>query len=226
MKKTLIILVLSTLILFSCGKEETPVNQDIQENGNTVDDSNTSWEDKKGDEFTWTMEEVFLKWWKYTCTVSSETEWMKMSWTIHIDWKKSKSTIVTEAAWVETENNSLVLDGYTYIWVTGTKKWTKIKINEDYDDDESNMDDTESEWEEEIDDIMNFSCKKWVQEINFEIPSDIEFTEFDEKEMMGDMFGEWFEMPEGEMPEGFEFPEGFELPEGEMPEGFEMPITQ
>lgn len=204
MKKIIAVLLLVMFWLVSCGKAETdPVLDNPLEDENTLNIESgvkMDWDEMSYKEFAGTMEELLEKWWEVTCTIKSEQEWMKLEWMIYIDWKKIRTSVTNEMNWTKVKSETLMLSDYTYTWSDNTPGWIKFKNEEE----ETEEDEDFEEQEEDIEDngAMKFACKKWVSSKMFDIPSDVEFSEFNEDAMMEQIFWEWAELPEWyEMPD-------------------------
>lgn len=202
MKKVYIILI-TMFVLFSCWKNEDvlPVvdNTTVVEDNVVKNDSQVLDEDNSQDwnigEFTSTVEDLIKKGWKVTCTMSTTQDWINMNWTMYIDWKKVKSSVTTLVDWKDIVMNTIILDDYTYSWDESTKMWTKF-LNQDEDEIDDNNQDLENPWVEDDSnndmdmwEVMNFSCKEWIPNDTFNIPSDIQFTEFNMDDMNDYMNG-------------------------------------
>ncbi len=186
MKKVVIIFIMLSMALVSCGKKDVektdldtkaPVeNTENKEVANVeekppVDDT---WVTEE--KVNWTMMEIFKKWKPATCT-------FKITWEdgsiydsiMYIDWKVLRYVMKWEIEWQKLENNVLLKDWYSYSWSNMAPGWFKMKedLNEE----------TKEEWNEmeakEMNETYEFDCKSWVDAAMFELPADIKFQEFD-----------------------------------------------
>ncbi len=68
------------------------------------------------------------------------------------------------------ENNTNQRDGYSYSWMSTSKTGWKMKDDPEYE----GGSDMEAQ---EMNEKLEFTCKKWAQSAVFDIPADITFQE-------------------------------------------------
>ncbi len=161
------VLLFSLFILTACGKKE---NVDV-----VVDDNSQQVEVSEGGE-EWklrtTMENIFKKWKATTCTFTITEDGQSYQWILYVDGKKMKYSSKWTVEWQTFEANVIVKDGFSYSWTNMDTKWFKMK------EDAGENQNDEDVWAEERVQEMDFDCKKWVENWTFELPSNVEFSEF------------------------------------------------
>lgn len=159
-------LVLAGIFMFAgCGNQ---TRETIDETTNE-----TSGEEMNQETFNATMEEVYKKWWKITCSMTTTDEWIKMSGMLYVDGKKMRSDVKSTMEGMAIEMHALIKDGYSYSWTNSSNEGRKTPYDDA--DMEEGMNDTETDSDEET--PMKFSCKKWVKWVDFDLPSSIEFKD-------------------------------------------------
>lgn len=195
MKKSIIFILISTvLVLTSCGKAETPTpnisdtakqeknigenspNPNLVEKENPKEEQKTENSENTVEKLHTTMLDIFKSWKTATCTFKITNEWTTFNGIMYIDWKKIRYTMNWDIEWQKMENNTVMKDGYTYTWSNMTKNGFKMKDDLSEDDNSWN----EEIWEmeaEEMNQKVEFECKKWVDSSKFELPTDIIFQD-------------------------------------------------
>ena len=177
MKKNLILVLFLSmfLILAGCGSKTTDVNESLNWDDVAVNDSSTNEES-----FESTMEEVYKKWGKMTCTMNTIEDGVEMNGVLYIDWKKFRSDVKWSVEGMNFEMSTVIKDDYSYSWNNMSKEWMKFPYEED-------MDDGMEEWmndaatDTDMDSKMAFKCKKGIEWWDvFELPSNIKFSEMPE----------------------------------------------
>jgi hypothetical protein len=170
MKKIyLLVILLSTLFFITaCGKTKiidtqwpSQENQKVQ-----ISDDGDEWK------FKTTMQNIFKKWKATTCKFVITDEGQTFDGSLYVDGKKMRYSSKWSFEWKTFEANVIVKEGYSYSWTNMDTKWFKMKevIGEAANDTDV--------WAEERVQEMDFDCKKWVEWWIFDLPSNIEFGEF------------------------------------------------
>ncbi len=183
MKKNMIgALVILSLLLVSCGKKEIE-NTDVKVSDTTTKTvseekkvESTDLEETTEEKMNATMMEIYKKWKPATCTFKITWEdWAVYDSIMYINWKILKYVMKWEIEWQKLENNVLIKDWFSYTWSNMNNQWFKMKedLNEE----------TTEEWNEmeaqEMNETYEFNCKKWADSSMFDLPTDIDFKEFD-----------------------------------------------
>ncbi len=183
MKKNILVMTMVlSLLLVSCGKKvvENTENISTWETKN-IEVKEEVKEIKKVEENTdekvnTTMSEILKKGTPTTCTFKMKAENEQVYDAIlYVEWKSMRYVMNWTIEWNKIENNMLLKYGFSYSWTNMTKQWFKMKQNLDENADKSNPKKQLKEMNESID----FDCKKWVDSAIFELPKDISFEEFD-----------------------------------------------
>lgn len=188
MKKiVLVTMILLSILLISCAKKEVENTETKKDEvTKTVTEEkkveSTDLEETTEEKMNATMMEIYKKWKPTTCTFKITWEdWSVYDSIMYIEWKVLRYVMNWEIEWKKTVSNVLIKDWYSYSWSDAYKQWYKMKedLNEE----------TKEEWNEmearEMNETYEFSCKKWVDGDMFELPSDINFQEFDMGSMPG-----------------------------------------
>lgn len=163
---TLFLLAGFTLISW-CHHETVNTDDNINEN-EIITQDDSIWEE----EFVSTMEEIYKKGGKMTCTMTLTEEGMTMNGTLYIDWKKMRSDLKGSAQWMNLEISNITRDGYSYTRNSKENEGWKEAYNDD-DIEDDNMDDST-----EYENTTKFVCKKGVSDNNiFDIPENVIFSE-------------------------------------------------
>lgn len=184
MKKYILVTVLiSSLLLASCGKKETvetpnKVDQTITTQETTWEKAvETNNEEVNDEKVNSTMMEIFKKWKPTTCTFkTTDEQWKVYDAIMYIDWKNMRYTMMWEIDWKKFENNVIIKDWYTYNWSNMALGWLKMKQNLDENNNNQEKSDGSTK---DMNKTLEFDCKSWVDKAEFELPKDIEFQEFD-----------------------------------------------
>lgn len=184
-KYIFVALVVLSMLLVSCVKkdvESTEVKKDEVTKTVTEDKKveSTDLEETTEEKMNATMMEIYKKWKPATCTFKITGEDGSVYDSImYIDWKVLRYVMKWEVEWQKIVSNVLIKDWYSYSWSDAVKQWYKMKedLNEE----------TKEEWNEmeakEMNETYEFNCKKWVDGVMFDLPSDIVFQEFDMSKM-------------------------------------------
>lgn len=159
-------MVILGLTLFAgCGNQTTEI---VDETTNEV-----SGEEMTQETFTSTMEDLYKKWGKMTCTMTTTEEGVQMNWTLYIDGKKMRSDVKGSIEGMNIEMSTLIKDGYSYTRSNTSNEGRKMTYDED--DVEEGMNDAATDTD--TDTPMSFTCKRGVSGVDFDLPSGIEFKE-------------------------------------------------
>ena len=95
---------------------------------------------------------------------------------MYIDGKKIRYTMNGEVMGNKMENNAIMKDGYSYSWTNMSKDGFKMK--EDIWEEDANNKDSGAEMEaEEMNQKVEFECKKWADSSKFDLPTGINFQD-------------------------------------------------
>lgn len=174
MKKSLILVLFLSmfLVLVGCGNKTNTQDSSLSlewQNGEEIVMDNSEMDTE---EFESTMEKLYKKGGKMTCTMTTKEDGVEMKWTMYIDGKKMMYDMVWVVWWVDMSMKTLVKDGYSYTRRDGSNEWWKFL---EYDDLENEDDEY---YEDEYDTPIKFVCKKWISDKKiFDLPSNIKFSE-------------------------------------------------
>lgn len=187
MKKVVIIFLMLSMALVSCGKKDVektdldtkaPVEKTENKGVANVEEKAPVEDTWATDEkVNWTMMEIFKKWNPATCTFKmTDEQWQVYDSIMYIEWKNMRYTMKWEIEWKKLENNMIMKDWYTYNWSNMAPGWFKMKqqIGED-----NNAPKNNNESAKDMNKKFDFDCKSWVDSAMFELPADIKFQEFD-----------------------------------------------
>lgn len=132
-----------------------------------------AWEEMTEEKFESTMEDLYKKWGKMTCTMTTIEEGVQMNGTLYIDGKKMRTDMKWSAQGMEFEMSTLIKDGYSYSWTSMSNEGWKVAYDEE--EVEEGMNDAATDTD--TDSPMSFTCKRGVSGVDFDLPSGIEFKE-------------------------------------------------
>ncbi|NDK08499.1 hypothetical protein EOM39_04625 [Candidatus Gracilibacteria bacterium] len=180
-KYTLVTMMLLSMLLVSCAKKEvesTEIKKD--EVTKTVTEEkkveSTDLEETTEEKMNATMMEIYKKGKPATCTFKITGEDGSVYDSImYIDGKVLRYVMKGEVEGQKIVSNVLIKDGYSYSWSDAVKQGYKMKedLNEETKEEGNEME------AREMNETYEFSCKKGVESSIFELPSDIDFQEFD-----------------------------------------------
>ncbi len=167
MKKTVFSLaVLMWLIVFTwCGK--TTTTPEVEEDTPVVAEEMTQ------EKFESTMDDLYKKGGKMTCTMTTLQDGVQMNGILYIDGKKMRSDVKWTVEGMNIEMSTIIKDGLSYTRSSMSKEWWKMV----YDEEETEEGLNDASTDTDTDTPMSFSCKKGVQGADFELPADIQFKE-------------------------------------------------
>jgi len=167
MKKIIVsfVLLFGVFILAGCG------NQNIETGDEDV--ATVSTDNMSEEKFESTMEDLYKKWGKMTCTMTTTEEGVKMNGILYIDGKKMRSDVKGSVEGINIEMSTLIKDGYSYSWSSASNEGWKMAYGEE--EMEEWMNDAATDTDAET--PMSFNCKKGVSGVSFDLPSNIEFKE-------------------------------------------------
>ena len=167
MKKLVLSLaVLAGIFMFAgCGNQTTEI---VDETTNEV-----SGEEMTEEVFESTMEDLYKKWGKMTCTMTTNEGGIMMNGTLYIDGKKMRSDVQGSVEGMNIEMKTIIKDGYSYSWSNTSNEGRKVVYDED--EVEEGMNDAATDTD--TDSPMTFKCKRGIDGVSFDLPSDIEFKE-------------------------------------------------
>lgn len=148
-----------------CGNQTT---ENVDENANAVANADMSEE-----KFESTMKDLYKKWWKMTCTMTTNEGGVAMNGMLYMDGKQMRSDVKGSVEGMNIEMSTLIKDGYSYTRSSTSNEWRKMVYDEE--DMEEGMNDAATDTDTET--PMSFSCKKGVDGASFDLPSTIEFKE-------------------------------------------------
>lgn len=182
-KNTLVTTMILSLVLISCAKK------DVQNTENTIIDKTETTkiieekvvedkkeENKSEEKVNSTMVEIFKKWEPTTCTFKIIDEKQTYDAIMYVDGKKMRYSMNWKIEWNQLESNVIIKDGFSYSWSNMGTEWFKIK--NDLEKNNTDSQNTQGQGQE-MNQKYEFNCKKWVDLTVFELPSNINFQEFD-----------------------------------------------
>lgn len=171
MKKSLILVLFLSMFLILAGCRNQN-NTDVDTDDEIVVDETVSEEEIQA-----TMEEIYKKGGKMTCTMSSTEDGVQMNWTLYINWKELRSTVQWNVEWMNFKMTTLIKDEYSYTWNDTSSEGRKFPYSEE---DEEDMEEwlNDAATDTDMDTKMSFKCKKGIEWSNlFDLPSNIKFSE-------------------------------------------------
>lgn len=159
------VMLLGLFMLTGCGNQTT---EPVDETQNGAIDENMSEE-----KFESTMKDLYKKWGKMTCTMTTNEGWLTMNGTLYIDGTTMRSDVKGLVEGMNIEMSTLIKDGMSYSWGNTSKEGWKVAYDEE--EVEEGMNDAVTDTDTET--PMSFNCKKWVNGADFDLPSGVEFKE-------------------------------------------------
>ncbi len=130
------------------------------------------------EKFESTMAEVYKKWGKLTCSITSNEEWVTMNGTMYLDGKVMRTNLKWSAEGISFEMNTLTKDGYSYTRNNMNKEWRKMAFDAENEVEEGLND---AATDTDMESLMSFQCTKGIETSSvFDIPSNIKFKELQE----------------------------------------------
>lgn len=168
MKKSLfsVALLLGLIMFAGCGNKTTTDTTNGEE---TVVTNETSQE-----KFESTMMDVYKKWGKMTCTMTSTEAGVEMKGTLYIDGKTMRSDVNWSMQGMKFEMSTIVKDGYSYTRNNLANEWWKMAFEDDNVEEGLNDASTDTD----VNSPMSFDCVKGLKKSDaFDLPSNITFQE-------------------------------------------------
>lgn len=157
-------LVFGLTLFAGCGNQtSTP---DIEEEVAVVG------EEMSEETFESTMEDLYKKWGKMTCSMTTNEDGVVMNGTLYMDGKKMRSDVKGAIEGMNIEMSTIIKDGYSYTRSSMSNEGWKVVYNEDEEEIDEDMNDVT-----DIDSPIKFSCKKGVSGADFDLPKHVEFKE-------------------------------------------------
>ena len=156
-----IVAILWVIVITGCGKTTTSnVSEDV-----------VSAPETNAEKFEATLQEVYKKWGKVTCTMSTVEAGEKMEWILYLDGKNMRSDVKGSVQWITFEASTVAKDGYAYTRNNMGNEWWKMVFDEEAET--SSWSDTS-----DMNTKMTFECAKGVKDSKvFELPNNIDFKE-------------------------------------------------
>jgi hypothetical protein len=176
MKKGLILALFMSmfLVLAGCGNKTETLDSSLPSEWQNEEEVVVDNSEMDEEEFESTMENLYKKGGKMTCTMTTNEDGVKMQWTLYIDGKNMRSDANGNLWWNEISMSTIIKDGYSYTRSSMEKEWWKFPYEDEEDEDDEEYYDDEHEEES----IVKFVCKKWVSSKKvFDLPKNVTFNE-------------------------------------------------
>ena len=120
----------------------------------------------------WDIVELYKNWWKLTCKMEAvEEELWKVFATLYVDGDKSFIETSFTLEWQDMNLYALTRDGKTYTWWDMYWDWFGLVVVA-----ENTIEEQLADYDAEDEDI-EMECESGVKWANFDVPSDIEFSD-------------------------------------------------